>query len=290
VFVQQLASFVQPEDVVIAISASGNSKNVLSAIDLANQVGATTIGFTGFNGGVLGTMVDINMHVPSRIIEQVEDIHLMFEHIIVKALRENVEELTFPGQSDQNGHIPYAIQPKAAGLDGKHGKTPSFELLYDISKELNRPVTGFEQLQRTLQISLQNVGGNSGSILQLDPSGEVAKVATAYDGRFDAPDISGISDLVQKGLAGWVVKNRQAALVPNTREDPRWLLRMWEQSDGLSRSAVSVPLLERDRVSGVLTLVQKDAGLFSQDHLVLLASIAVFVSFNNYQQSEFELK
>src|SRR6266498_522892 len=90
VFAQQLANLVMPEDIVIAISASGNSRNVLNAVSLAKSANATTIGFTGFNGGNLASMVDINIHVNSNIIENVEDIHLMLEHMIVKSLRERV--------------------------------------------------------------------------------------------------------------------------------------------------------------------------------------------------------
>jgi len=90
VFVQQLASFVEPGDVVIGISASGNSLNVLEAIRYANEAQAITIGFTGFDGGKLGEMVQIQVHVSSDCIEHVEDIHLMLEHLICKALREKV--------------------------------------------------------------------------------------------------------------------------------------------------------------------------------------------------------
>ena len=90
IFAQQLANLVAAEDIVIGISASGNSKNVLNAIALAKNANATTIGFTGFDGGSLASMVDINLHVKSNIIEHVEDIHLMLEHMIVKSLRERV--------------------------------------------------------------------------------------------------------------------------------------------------------------------------------------------------------
>jgi D-sedoheptulose 7-phosphate isomerase len=88
VFSQQLANLLEPKDIVIAISASGNSRNVIKAVQLANEAGATTIGFTGFDGGKLGQMVDIQLHVPSDCIEHVEDIHLMLEHLIVQALRD----------------------------------------------------------------------------------------------------------------------------------------------------------------------------------------------------------
>jgi len=88
VFAQQLTSFVQPGDIVIGISASGKSPNVLRAIEVANRAGAFTVGFTGFDGGLLGEMVQIHIHVPSDSIEHVEDIHLALEHMISQALRE----------------------------------------------------------------------------------------------------------------------------------------------------------------------------------------------------------
>ena len=79
---------MQANDVVIGISTSGNSPNVLRAVEVANKAKATTVGFTGFDAGRLGGMVDIHVHVPSDCIEQVEDIHLMVEHLITKTLRE----------------------------------------------------------------------------------------------------------------------------------------------------------------------------------------------------------
>ena len=88
VFSQQLINLIRPGDVVIAISASGNSKNVLNAVEEAQKYGVTTIGFTGFDGGHLGKMVDIHIHVPSNIIEHVEDIHLMLEHVIVRTIKD----------------------------------------------------------------------------------------------------------------------------------------------------------------------------------------------------------
>ncbi|MFT3893183.1 MAG: SIS domain-containing protein [Anaerolineales bacterium] len=88
VFCQQLANLVKPGDIVIGISASGNSANVLNGIAEAKKHQTTTIAFTGFSGGRLGPMVDINIHVDSNIIEHVEDIHLMLEHMIVKTLKD----------------------------------------------------------------------------------------------------------------------------------------------------------------------------------------------------------
>jgi D-sedoheptulose 7-phosphate isomerase len=88
VFARQLASLVEAEDIVIAISTSGNSPNVVEAMHVANEAGARTIAFTGFEGGLLASLVGLNVHVPSDIIEQVEDIHLILEHLICSTLRD----------------------------------------------------------------------------------------------------------------------------------------------------------------------------------------------------------
>jgi D-sedoheptulose 7-phosphate isomerase len=91
VFSEQLASLIKPEDIVIAISASGNSKNVIKAVEAAHEYQATVIGFTGFDGGCLKQLANINIHVNSNIIEHVEDIHLMLEHLIVKMIKDQIQ-------------------------------------------------------------------------------------------------------------------------------------------------------------------------------------------------------
>lgn len=90
VFANQLENLLLPGDIVIGISASGNSQNVFNALQLAKERGAMTIAFTGFDGGKIGKLVDMNIHVMSDIIEHVEDVHLMLEHIIVKAIKEGL--------------------------------------------------------------------------------------------------------------------------------------------------------------------------------------------------------
>lgn len=87
VFAGPLDNFLQEKDIVIAISASGNSPNVLAAVELANEKGAYTVGWSGYDGGRLALMVDFPVVVPSQSIEQIEDIHLMLEHMLTSALR-----------------------------------------------------------------------------------------------------------------------------------------------------------------------------------------------------------
>lgn len=118
VFAQQLASFVEPGDIVIGISASGNSANVLNAIELGNLRGATTIGLTGFDGGRLRTMVTLDIHVPSNCIEHVEDIHLMLEHLICKAIKDiSKSEVGALDEADESVPLPAMVDRLNVSFD-----------------------------------------------------------------------------------------------------------------------------------------------------------------------------
>jgi D-sedoheptulose 7-phosphate isomerase len=90
VFARQLANLVQPGDVVVGISGSGNSANVLNAISFAHEKGAVTVGFVGFDGGHLKGLVDHCVHVENTCMEQVEDVHVTLGHLIATALRQVV--------------------------------------------------------------------------------------------------------------------------------------------------------------------------------------------------------
>ncbi|MBF0162732.1 MAG: SIS domain-containing protein [Magnetococcales bacterium] len=84
VFVRQLENQMDAEDVVVAISASGNSPNVLHAVDYAKAHGGFTVGLTGFGGGKLRESVHLSLHVPSNPGEYgpVEDIHMILDHLV----------------------------------------------------------------------------------------------------------------------------------------------------------------------------------------------------------------
>lgn len=88
IFAEQLENLVQAGDVVIGISGSGNSPNVLNGMKVARERGAKTIGFCGFDGGKLKDMVDIPLVVFNDCMEQVEDFHLLLEHAITTCLRD----------------------------------------------------------------------------------------------------------------------------------------------------------------------------------------------------------
>lgn len=86
VFEQQLMNLARPGDLAIGISGSGNSKNVVRAIEAAKRMGLTTAGILGYDGGALKGMVDIPVHVRSMDMQVCEDLHMHIIHQIVKSL------------------------------------------------------------------------------------------------------------------------------------------------------------------------------------------------------------
>jgi len=88
IFVEQLKNLMEPNDVVIGISGSGNSMNIIKAIEYANKNGGVTIGISGYDGGKLLKYAQENIHVPSSYMQRVEDIHLLIEHLLTSLIRE----------------------------------------------------------------------------------------------------------------------------------------------------------------------------------------------------------
>jgi D-sedoheptulose 7-phosphate isomerase len=91
VFAKQLEALADPGDVVVAISGSGNSPNVVRAVEVARERGMKTIGFLGMGGGKLGKMVDIPIIVPSTDYGPIEDVHMMLDHLLIAYFRECVK-------------------------------------------------------------------------------------------------------------------------------------------------------------------------------------------------------
>jgi D-sedoheptulose 7-phosphate isomerase len=89
IFVEQLKNHLEKGDVVIGIGGSGNSPNVLKALHYANDEGALTIGLTGFDGGKMTQLAKIFYVVPNQTMQQIEDIHLLIEHMLSLILRDS---------------------------------------------------------------------------------------------------------------------------------------------------------------------------------------------------------
>jgi D-sedoheptulose 7-phosphate isomerase len=98
VFAEQLANWVEPGDVVIGISGSGNSENVLAAFRVARERGARTIALAGFNGGKSATEAELCIVVPCQKMVMVEDFHMMISHMVADELKKLVQ-----GRTDLKG-------------------------------------------------------------------------------------------------------------------------------------------------------------------------------------------
>ena len=83
VFRFQLQGKLKQGDIVMAISGSGNSKNVLNAVEYAKEQGCKVIGLTGYNGGKLKELSDISLHAPVQSMQITEDIHMIFDHLMM---------------------------------------------------------------------------------------------------------------------------------------------------------------------------------------------------------------
>ncbi len=162
----------------------------------------------------------------------------------------------------------------SAESNAKERDRASLELLYSISRELAAQLDLAELLPRVLQLTLEQVGAHSGSIIVLDEKGILTEGAVAYNGEVLQDSAERLVDPFERGLSGWVFEHRQAAFVPSTHDDDRWLRQPGNEFDESPRSAISVPLVARERVVGVLTMVHPDADHFGEEEMTLLQAIA----------------
>lgn len=123
-------------------------------------------------------------------------------------------------------------------------------------------------LEQILQLTVSALDATSGSFVLLDENGNVSDGVRTYDGKL----LGGIADpsLILQGLAGWVIQNRQPALVSNTTSDPRWLKRPDNETIEKNRSVLSFPVVLGEKLVGVLTLTRPEEKKFTEKELQLL--------------------
>jgi two-component system, NtrC family, sensor histidine kinase KinB len=161
------------------------------------------------------------------------------------------------------------------GTSEDNSTRSSLELLYHISRELSSALDLRTVLERILFLSMQNVGAISGSIIVLNDSGDPVDSAIITGDKIHNRTTERLRETLERGLSGWVVRERRVALVENTKEDVRWMPRQYEDDEEqLPKSAVSVPLLTHENLVGVLTLVHPRTGFFTPDNVALVQAIA----------------
>jgi phosphoheptose isomerase/putative methionine-R-sulfoxide reductase with GAF domain len=284
VFIREFSSIVRPQDVLIIVSPDGNRPKTLHALQLAKRAGARSLAFTGLERGRLGLQAEINLHIPSETEDQFEDGVLILEYIINKALRAmngrgQPEGGSLSDDKKESQLMALSTFERETSIDvnlSNRAKTV-FEALYALSQELNQTVSRDQLIRRVLEVSVRVLGASSGSLVLYNEKGNACLAALAYEGKVDIYPFEHLMDILQRGLAGWVVQHRQPVLVTNTRNDRRWLRRSWEERDA-SRSAISTPLMSGKDVFGVLTLAHSEEDRFKEDDLILLGAIAVNVA------------
>ena len=95
VYRYQLMDNLQEKDIVLAISGSGNSENIINAVEYAYSCGNKIIGLTGFDGGRLKELADISIHVPIDNMQITEDIHLMINHLLMTLFKKYFDDISF---------------------------------------------------------------------------------------------------------------------------------------------------------------------------------------------------
>src|SRR5512146_2230290 len=149
------------------------------------------------------------------------------------------------------------------------------ELLYHVSREVATALDLRTVLQRVLYEALQNVGGERCSIIVLDDAGDAVDATIVYGTQVHEHTTQQLRDTVERGLAGWVIRNHKAALILDTSKDDRWLVRPDDALDRSgAKSAICVPLLAREELVGVLTVVHPSPNAFSEEQLDLMRAIA----------------
>lgn len=149
------------------------------------------------------------------------------------------------------------------------------ELLYHVSRQVATALDLRTVLQRVLYEALQNVGGERSSIVVLDDAGKPMDATIVYGTQIHEHTTQQLRDTMERGLAGWVIRNRRGVLIQDTSKDERWLMRPDDAVDRSgAKSAICVPLLAREKLVGVLTLVHGKPNAFTEEQFDLMQAIA----------------
>jgi GAF domain-containing protein len=135
-------------------------------------------------------------------------------------------------------------------------------------------------MSRVLLKMIVNFGATSGSVFVLDEKGKVSEGFLAYGEQAWASNRRRILEFMERGLAGWVVKNRQGALILNTNDDPRWVKHPGDGRAQTSFSVVSAPIRNHGHITGVITLSRPDSDQFIDADLSMLTAMMMTVSYS----------
>ncbi len=151
----------------------------------------------------------------------------------------------------------------------------ALKLLFDISRELVSDLELKTVLQRVLYLSMETVEAQSASIIILNNHAEPVDAAIIIDGEVHEGSVERLQTTLEDGLAGWVVRNRQPALVTDTSKDERWMIRTYsDQQSPRTKSSLCAPLIVRNQLVGVITFTNAKTSYYTNQHLDIIQAIA----------------
>jgi len=190
------------------------------------------------------------------------------------------EKFSRPKKSESDRYLGFrGLQPNNRQLlseDSSLGATApgvNLQLLKTIGMILAAGYSLNELMSQLLRLSLQAMNADSGSLFILDEKGEVADVCMVYGDKQIKPSEATVNEVIEQGIAGWVLRNRKLALITDTHEDPRWITSTWEQD--APRTAIAIPLGLNNQRIGILTLVRPGENQFTHDDVKILESLAI---------------
>jgi PAS domain S-box-containing protein len=168
-------------------------------------------------------------------------------------------------------------QALAEAMEDLTGERDRVETLYRITSQLSLSLDLERVLNRALELAVEAVGAKRAAILMVEPGSERLVHRASLGAGVKLPP-GGVPTRFSRGegLAGWVIEHREAAIVPDVRQDSRWSER--EDREREYRSALAVPLQAGGDVLGVLLLFHTRPDFFNEDHLLLVETAAIQVS------------
>jgi len=151
----------------------------------------------------------------------------------------------------------------------------SLKLLLEISRELSSTLDLHTVLARVLFLFTRHAGAERGTLIILDETLQPVDAALVYDGALHTNTLEQLRVILEGGLAGRVLRERTPVLIQDTSLDERWLARPDDANDKTgSKSAICLPLLSRDQLAGVLTIVHPSPNTLTNEDMALLETVA----------------
>lgn len=274
ILVEEISIQIKPKDILLVFCSSGQSTQLTNCINRVRMLGATTIGFTGLDRSGIAREVDDNIHLSGDSLDQINASMQVIEQLICRILYDIASRpthektrpiwaipgfLVIPHRNGKNHKVPLQDNVELARVD----HVPSFP---EKSKKLHNLIAYSHMMRSILQESVISLNAESGSLVTVDDHGRPIEAFIYFEGEVHSYPVDHLIDTFQSGLAGWVVKSREPALVTETHQDSRWISRAWEEGQP-ARSAISIPILESGELSGALTLVRLGEHRFNQGDL-----------------------